>query len=346
MRVFITGGTGLVGSRLVRALRKRGDEVVVLSRRADAWEHVGPDCTIVHGDPTVPGPWQDRIAECNAVVNLAGAGIFDKRWTPEYKQLIRDSRVKSTANVVDALNKAGGPEKVLVNASAIGYYGPHGDEELDESSPPGRDFMARICVDWEAAAREAEAAGVRVAIIRIGIVHDARGGALKQLLLPFKLGLGGPVGMALRPKDWGRQYWSWTHYADLTGILLLALDRREASGPINGTAPHPVTNKEFARAFGKVLRRPAFTPTPALALRLMLGEVAEVIAAGQRVLPRRALELGYRFQFPTIDSALTDFFDERPFAPHLNSRFVSFHFSFRFVSFRFVSSRQRPRYVP
>lgn len=308
MRVFMTGGTGLIGTRLVRALRKRNDEVVVLSRRPDAWESVGPDCKIVQGDPTVPGPWQDRIGDCDAVVNLAGAGIFDRRWAHEYKQLIRDSRMKSTANVVDALKKAGGTGKVLVNASAIGYYGPHGDEELDESSPPGRDFMAGVCVEWEAAAREAESAGARVAMIRTGIVHDSRGGALKQLLLPFKLGLGGPVGMALRPKDWGRQYWSWIHHADLTGIFLLALDHREASGPINGTAPHPVTNKEFARAFGKALGRPAFAPTPALALRLMLGEVAEVVTTGQRVLPRKALALGYQFQFPTIDAALADLF--------------------------------------
>src|SRR5262245_44761302 len=308
MRVFVTGGTGLIGARLVRTLRKRGDEVVVLSRRPDAWESVGPDCTIIQGDPTVPGPWQDRIRDCDGVVNLAGAGIFDQRWTREYKQLIRDSRVKSTANVVDALRKSGGTGKVLVNASAIGYYGPHGDEELDESRPPGRDFMAGVCVEWEAASRGAEAVGTRVAMIRTGIVHDARGGALKQLLLPFKLGLGGPVGMALRPKDWGRQYWSWIHHADLIGIFLLALDHREASGPINGTAPHPVTNKEFARAFGKVLGRPAFAPTPALALRLMLGEVADVVATGQRVLPRKALALGYQFQFPTIDAALAELF--------------------------------------
>jgi uncharacterized protein (TIGR01777 family) len=312
MRVFITGGTGLVGTRLVRALRKRGDEVIVLSRQADAWERVGPDCTVVLGDPTVAGPWQDRIAECQAVVNLAGAGIFDKRWTPEYKQLIRDSRVRSTVNVVDALKKSGGTGKVLVNASAIGYYGPHGDEELDESSPPGRDFMAGVCVEWETAARDAEATGARVAMIRTGIVHDARGGALKQLLLPFKLSLGGPVGMALRPQDWGRQYWSWVHHADLVGIYLLAIDNSQASGPINGTAPHPVTNKEFARAFGKVLGRPAFAPTPAFALRLMLGQVADVVTTGQRVLPKKAQALGYQFQFPTIDGALSDLFARRP----------------------------------
>ena len=314
MRVFVTGGTGLVGRRLIRALRKRGDDVVVLSRRSNAWEHVGPDCTIVQGDPTGAGPWQDRVGECDAVVNLAGAGIFDKRWTPEYRQTIRDSRVKSTTNVVDAMRKSGGPGKVLVNASAIGYYGPRGDEELDESSPPGNDFMAKVCQEWESAAREAEAAGVRVAMIRTGIVHDPAGGALKPLLVPFKLGVGGPIGMALNPKDWGKHYWSWIHYADLTGILLLALDHRDAAGPINGTAPNPVTNKEFAKAFGKALGRPAFSPTPAIALRLLLGGVAEVITTGQRVLPRKALALGYQFKFPTIDAALTDLCRKKPLA--------------------------------
>jgi uncharacterized protein len=318
MRVFVTGGTGLVGRRLVRALRKRGDDVVALSRRADAWEQVGPDCTIIRGDPTEPGPWQDRIADCDAVVNLAGAGIFDRRWDAAYKQLIRDSRVKSTANVVAALakqpNRPDGAPKVLANASAIGYYGPRGAEELDESSPPGADFLAGAVVEWEAAARQAEAAGVRVALVRIGIVHDTAGGALKQLLLPFRLGLGGPVGLALRPKDWGKQYWSWIHHADLTGIFLLALDHPGAAGPVNATAPHPVTNREFAKALGKALGRPAFSPTPAVALRLLLGDVADVVTTGQRVLPNKALALGYSFQYPTIDAALAQLFAKRPAA--------------------------------
>src|SRR5882724_7058949 len=170
MRVFITGGTGLIGVRLVRALRTRGNDVVVLSRRADAGQRVGLDVEIITGDPTEPGPWQDQLTACDAVVNLAGAGLFDKRWNAAYKALIRDTRVRATENVVAALARqparADGTPKVLVSGSAIGYYGPHGDEELDESSPPGRDFMAGVCVEWEAAAREAEAAGVRVALIR------------------------------------------------------------------------------------------------------------------------------------------------------------------------------------
>ena len=300
MRVFVTGGTGLIGVRLVRALRNRGDEVVLLSRHADAWQQVGPDVRVIVGDPTQSGDWQATASECDAIVNLAGANIFGRRWNAEYKRELRDSRLRSTANAVAAITKspirADGSPKVLANASAIGWYGPHGDETLDESAGPGSDFMAQLCRDWEAAAREAEPAGVRVAMVRTGIVLDARGGALKQLLTPFKLGAGGPVGS-------GKQYMSWIHYADIVGIYLLALDHAEARGPINGTAPEPVTNKEFAKALGKALGRPAFMPTPGFALRLVLGEVAEVITTGQRVAPAKALALGYEFQYPEIDGA-------------------------------------------
>ncbi|MFL5330100.1 MAG: TIGR01777 family oxidoreductase [Gemmataceae bacterium] len=303
MRVFITGGTGLIGHRLIRQLVKRGDQVTVLSRRADAWERVGNDVMIVTGDPTQPGDWQSKLAECDAVVNLVGAGIFDQRWSNEYKAIIRDSRVKSTQNVVAALLASC---KVLVSGSAIGFYGPHGDEELTEESPAGNAFMAQICQEWEQAARAAETKGVRVVLLRTGIVQDAEGGALAQLLLPFKLGAGGPVGMGLNPAKWGRQYWSWIHHADEVGLALLALDHPDARGAINATAPNPVTSKQYAKALGCVLGRPAFAPLPGLALRLMLGEVAQVITTGQRVLPAKALALGYRFQFPDLDAALRD----------------------------------------
>jgi len=311
MRVFVTGGTGLVGPRLIRRLVGRGDDVVVLSRRPDAWQRVGPDVTVVTGDPTQPGNWQARLAECDAVVNLAGAGIFDRRWSAEYKQTIRDSRVQSTNRVVEAIGRGPGRPGVLVNASAIGYYGPRGDEEITEDAAPGTDFMGQVCVAWESAARAAESAGTRVILVRIGIVHDLAGGALKQLLLPFQLGAGGPVGLSLNPANWGRQYWSWIHYADLVGILLLALDHADARGPMNATAPHPVTNKEFAKAFGRALGRPAFAPAPALGLRLLLGEVADVITTGARVVPKRALALGYEFRYPELLPALRDLLAER-----------------------------------
>jgi uncharacterized protein (TIGR01777 family) len=301
MRVFVTGATGLIGVRLVRALRQRGDAVIVLSRRGDAWRRVGPDVEVVVGDPMAAGPWQVPLAACDAVVNLVGAGIFDRRWNAEYKALLRDSRLRSTENVVAALAKqpvrADGSPKVLVSGSAIGYYGVHGDEELDESSPQGDDFMARVCCEWEAAARAVEPVGVRVALIRTGVVLDRRGGALKALWTPFKLGAGGPVGS-------GRQYMSWIHHFDEVGILLLALDNAEASGPLNATAPRPVSNKEFGKAFGRALGRPAFLPTPAFGLRLLLGEAAGVVTTGQRVLPRRAEVLGYQFRYPDVDAAL------------------------------------------
>jgi uncharacterized protein (TIGR01777 family) len=306
MRVFITGGTGLVGTRLIRRLKERLDRIVVLSRRsAVARDKFGPDCTIVEGDPMQPGPWMDAVADCDAVVHLAGENIFGHRWNVAFKQRLLDSRVQSTHNIVEALARAprtaAGNSKILVNASAIGYYGPHGDEELTEDSPPGTDMLANLCVQWEKEARGAEAHGVRVAMIRVGVVLDKEGGPLKKLSLPFKLGLGGPVGS-------GKQYMSWIHHDDLVGLILLALDHANASGPINGTAPNPVTNKSFGRAFGRALHRPAILPTPAFALRLMLGEAAMLATEGQRVLPKRAQALGYRFKYSTIEAALAEIF--------------------------------------
>jgi uncharacterized protein (TIGR01777 family) len=304
MRVFITGGTGLVGTRLVRRLAERRDEPVVLSRRAvAAREKFGDACTVVEGDPMREGAWMDAVADCDAVIHLAGENVFARRWNEAFKALLRDSRVQSTANVVAALARkprtAAGDPKVLVNASAIGYYGPHEDEELTEDSPPANDFMARLCVDWEQEVRKAEPHGVRVAMVRVGVVLDKEGGALQKLLLPFKLGAGGPVAS-------GRQWMSWIHHADLVGLFLFALDTAKAVGPLNGTAPNPVTNRDFGKALGRALHRPAFVWTPRIALRLTLGEVANVITTGQRVLPKRPLGLGYSYRFPTLDDALAD----------------------------------------
>lgn len=303
MRVFLAGGTGLIGTRLVRRLQERQDQIVLLTRRPGAVRERFAGCTIVEGDPTQPGPWMDAAAECDGIINLAGEGVFNRRWNEAFKALLRDSRLKSTENAVKALacnpRTAAGAARVLVNASAIGYYGPRDDEELAEDSPPGNDFLARLCADWEQAARQAETHGVRVAMIRVGVVLDKEGGALARLLLPFKMGTGGPVGS-------GNQYMSWIHHADLVGLFLLALDHAGARGPINGTAPNPVTNKGFARALGRALGRPAFLPTPAFVLSLMLGEVADVVTTGQRVLPRKAKALNYSFQFPQLDEALAE----------------------------------------
>jgi uncharacterized protein (TIGR01777 family) len=304
MRVFVTGGTGLIGTPLIRRLRERQDSVVVLTRRpAEARTRLAAGCTIVEGDPTQPGPWSDALADCDAAINLAGENIFAQRWSEEFKARLLGSRVRSTQNVVQGLTRnpvtPDGRRKVLVNASAIGYYGPHGDEELTEDDLPGCDFLAGICADWEKAAQEAERAGVRVARVRVGVVLAREAGALAKMVTPFKLFAGGPIGS-------GAQWMSWIHVADIVGLFLLALDNLEATGPINGTAPHSVTNRDFAKALGRALHRPSFLPTPAFALRLSLGEVADVIATGQRVQPKRALALIYPYKFPNLDEALAN----------------------------------------
>ena len=243
-----------------------------------------------------------RVGDCDGAVNLAGENLFARRWNEEFKALLFDSRLKSTQNLVQALavqpRRADGSPKVLVSTSAIGIYGPHGDEELDENTSPANDFLGHLCLEWEKAAKAIEPAGVRCALVRVGVVLDKKGGALANLLTPFKLGAGGPVGN-------GMHYLSWIHHEDMTGIFLLALDKTEATGPINGTAPNPVTSKEFAKALGTALSRPAFLPTPAFMLRLMLGEVAEVVVNGQRVLPRKAMALGYAYKYPTVEIALS-----------------------------------------
>jgi uncharacterized protein len=304
MRVFVAGGTGLIGSRLVRSLSQRQDTVLVLTRRTEAARAaLGSLCTVVEGDPTRPGPWVEAVDECDAVVNLTGEDLFKERWGPAFKEALRDSRVGSTANLVQALARkprtAAGHPRVLVNASAVGYYGPCGDEGLTEESPPGEDFLARLCVEWERAALAAEALGVRVAVVRTGVVLAREGGALRRLLPAFQTGLGGPTGS-------GGQWVSWVHPADLLGILRLALDGAAVRGPLNATAPNPVTNRAFAEALGRALHCPAGLPTPEFVLRLMLGEVADVVLTGQRVLPMKASDLGYDFQFPTLDAALAD----------------------------------------
>ena len=304
MRVFVTGGTGLLGRRLVKQLVGRGDEVVLLTRRsAAAQELFGTSCKTVEGDPMRPGEWMKAIDDCDAVINLAGENIFAKRWNAAFKQLLFESRIQTTRNVVQAMavrpKRADGQPKVLVNASAIGWYGTHADEELTEESPPATDFMANICVEWEKAARAVEVAGVRCATVRIGIVLDKDGGALNELIKPFRFGMGGPVGS-------GKQYMSWIHHEDMTGIQLFALDNAAVIGPINGTAPNPVTNKEFGKALGAAMHRPSFVWMPKIALRVGLGEVANVVAEGQRVIPKKAMTLGYPFKFPTVEVALTN----------------------------------------
>ncbi|MFO0960397.1 MAG: TIGR01777 family oxidoreductase [Isosphaeraceae bacterium] len=319
MRVFLTGGTGLVGRHLVRDLIRRGDRPVVLTR-SEAKARSEPSLNgaeFVQGDPGKPGDWQRSIDGCDGVINLVGHGVFDDRWTPEVRKKIRDSRVDSTANVVQAIRDAGQKPGVLVSASAIGYYGPSDDRELDESSPPGDGFLPDICKDWEAAARAAEGLGTRVAIVRVGIVLDPSSGALKTMLPIFRYLPGGaaPVGGASNPflPANGSQWMSWIHIQDIVGIFLAALDKSEATGPFNGTAPEPARNAEFSRELARAVRKgiwPPFLPfgPPDFLLRAVLGEMSEVVTQGQRVIPRRTIELGYAFRFPTLRGALADLF--------------------------------------
>ena len=314
MRVLVTGGTGLIGRALVQRLLEAGDRPVVVSRRADVMrrDRATRDYEIVQGDPSLPGRWQESVDGCDAVVNLAGHGVFAERWSPAVKRKIRDSRVHSTDQVVAAIASARSRPSVLVQASAIGYYGPRGDEELDESSGPGSDFLASVCREWEQASESVEGLGVRRAVVRIGVVLAAEGGALATMVPLFKFGPGVPVGgNGLLSPGRGRQWMSWIHVDDVVGILDRALRNPEARGALNGVGPSPVRNADFSRELSRVLWKPyapwrvylPFGP-PNLLLRLVLGEVADAVTHGQRVLPRKVEGLGYEFRHPDLREAL------------------------------------------
>jgi uncharacterized protein (TIGR01777 family) len=279
MRVAITGASGLIGSRIGDALRARGDEVVGVSLRSGT------------PDPAT-------FAGLDGVVHLAGEPVA-QRWTEEAREGIRSSRVEGTRALVEALGAADPSPRVLVSASAVGYYGSRGDERLDESAAPGDDFLAQVCIGWEREAQAATDRGIRVVNVRTGVVLAKSGGALAKMLLPFRLGIGGPVAG-------GRQYMPWIHIDDLVGIYVAALDNETWSGPVNASAPEPVTNAAFSKALGRALHRPAVAPVPAFAIRLLYGDMAEIVTEGQRAIPARPLELGYTFAHPDLDEALAD----------------------------------------
>jgi uncharacterized protein (TIGR01777 family) len=295
MHVFLTGATGLIGSALAHELVARGHTVTALTR-SDAPRVLHAGVRVVQNDPSVPGPWQEELAGCDACVNLAGEPVAERRWTPERKRRIRESRVAS-ARLVAEVVAARGP-RVLVSGSAVGFYGARGDEPIGEDAPPGHDFLAEVCRAWEDAAEPA-ARRARVVKLRTGLVLAREGGALPRMLLPFRFFMGGPIGRG--------DFWqSWIHLADEVGLIVWALEDGRVAGPLNATAPEPVTNAELARAIGRALHRPSAIPVPRKALELALGELASVVASGQRVLPRKALELGYAFRFSKIDAALAD----------------------------------------
>jgi uncharacterized protein (TIGR01777 family) len=297
MRVIVTGGTGFIGSKLCENLVAKGHEVVLFTRDASrSRDQLHPRIRVVSWAPGAA--WESWVDGAGAIMNLAGENIA-QRWTGAAKERIVASRVDAAARLRDAIEKAAVKPSVLVNAAAVGYYGPHGDETLDEDSPPGTDFLATTCAAWEDAAKKAEALGVRVALIRTGLVLGGDGGALAKMLPPFKAFAGGPIGS-------GEQWMSWIHRDDLVALYVFAIGNANAHGPINGTAPNPVRMKEFAKALGHALHRPSLFPAPAAAVRLLLGEMATVVLDGQRVVPRKAESLGFKFRFTEVEAALRD----------------------------------------
>ena len=293
MRVTVTGATGLIGRRLVGELTDRGDEVTVLTRSPARAREALPGTTPVEWDPdSGPAP-AEALDGRDAVIHLAGEPVA-QRWNDDAKRRILDSREAGTRNLVAGMRAAAQPPGVLVSASGVGYYGPRGDERLDEDAPAGNDFLARVCVAWE---REAQSHEGRVVCVRTGIVLDKGGGALAKMLPFFKLGGGGPVAG-------GRQYMSWIHVDDLIAMYLAALDGDAWTGAVNATAPTPVTNKEFSKALGHALHRPAVAPVPGFAVRALYGEMADIVIHGQRVVPERPRVLGFRFAHPELGEAL------------------------------------------
>jgi len=295
MKLVVTGGTGFIGRALCQALEDAGHALVILTRTATSAG--GARRRFVTWQPPASGPWQRELDGAEGVVNLAGESIIT-RWTPAKKQRMADSRLNTTRALITAINRAARRPAVLISASAIGYYGPHGDESLDEHAPPGSDFLAQLCQQWEDAARDAEPLGVRVVRLRIGLVLARDGGALARMLPPFQWGLGGPLGS-------GRQWMSWIHRDDVIGLIRLALEDARVSGALNATAPTPVTMRELTSTLGRVLRRPAILPVPAAALTLLLGEMAHLLLTGQRVVPAKAQQMGYPFRYPTLEAALS-----------------------------------------
>jgi uncharacterized protein (TIGR01777 family) len=313
VKVLLTGATGFLGRPLVAALRARGTDVVVVSRSAaHARERLGADVDVVEAETAYAGgEWQDRLAGAPAVINLAGASLGDQRWNARWKQICRDSRVETTRYLVEGMAALSPKERpaALISASGVDYYpfaaeladiSARGDEDDDvtEQAPPGDSFLARLCRDWEAEARAAEASGVRVVLMRTGLVLGA-GGALKKMTTPFKFLAGGRIGS-------GQQWLSWIHIADAVAAYLFALDRTHLSGPVNLVAPQPLRQKELARAIGKAMRRPALIPTPAFAVKAAAGELAEYLLDGRKVVPGVLQREGFGWRFPEIEPALSD----------------------------------------
>lgn len=303
MKVSITGATGFVGSRLVEKLNKEGHSIIVLTRNEKRGKKVFPNSAfpnveIVEYTPKSSGEWQKSISGCDAVVNLAGAPIADERWTPERKKEILESRQLSTRHLVEAISQAESKPSVLVNASAIGYYGTSETATFDESSPAGNDFLSKVCTAWETEAQKVKDAGVRLVILRFGIVLG-EGGAIAKMLTPFRMFAGGPLGT-------GQQWFSWIHRQDLVNLILEAIQRENLEGVYNATSPNPVRMNELSQTLGDVLHRPSWLPVPEFALQALLGDAAKVVLEGQQVLPENIQKAGFDYQYPTLKPALKE----------------------------------------
>lgn len=303
MKVAVTGATGFVGSRLVERLQAEGHQILVLTRNAEPAKRVFPTAAfpnveIIAYSPLESGAWQRSISGCDAVVNLAGAPIAESRWTPERKQEISESRKLGTRKIVEAIAQANPKPTVLVNSSAIGYYGTSETATFEESAKPGSDFLAQVCQDWENEAERVKSAGVRLVILRTGIVLGM-GGAIAKMLLPFRMFAGGPIGS-------GRQWFSWIHRDDLVSLILQALTQTDMTGIYNATAPNPVKMAELCQALGQVMNRPSWLPVPDFALEALLGDGAQVVLQGQQVLPKRTEASGFKFAYSTVKPALEE----------------------------------------
>ena len=290
MNILITGGTGFIGSALSRDLRSAGHSVVITTRRPATSDEM------ITWNPPILIP-AEIMSKYDAVINLAGESISSGRWTESRKERLMSSRIDLTHVLVQSMKNADPRPRTLISSSAIGYYGPHGAEYVTEDTPPASDFLAGLCVAWEAEALKAEESGIRVALLRTGVVLETGGGALTQMVVPFRFFLGGPIGS-------GGQWLSWIHRDDEVGIIRHALENGSVSGPLNLTAPGPVTNREFSSALGKALGRPSWLPVPGFVLKIALGELGQIALTGQRVIPEKALKTGYKFKYPEVKGAL------------------------------------------
>ncbi len=304
MRIIITGGTGLIGGKLAQALIDDGYEVIILSRSPEDAIGIPAGAQVVKWDSKTAAGWGHLADGAFGIINLAGAslageGFFPTPWTDERKKLIVQSRLDAGKAVVDAITAAENKPKVLIQSSAIGYYGARGDEGLDEQSDPANDFLANLCQQWEAVTKPVEQMGVRRVVIRTGVVLSPEGGAFTRLLLPFKLFAGGPIGN-------GQQYISWIHMTDEIDAIRFLLENETAQGAFNLTAPNPRRNQEFAHILGRIMKRPSFIPVPGFALRLMFGEVTTVVLDGQKVYPQRLQKLGFEYKFTQLEPAIRD----------------------------------------